>query len=287
MERKKRSKGSVWEFCYANKIFGMFGFEMRACGQKLVKFCTLTHIHTTAAKLVVRIRAMKIWRVWSQNAINANVKKLSYPHEKIDDRQAHTIQLPFVCKMRCTHGIYHILQTNGSGIVFACLVNIFAGVTPVFYFGLYRVLWPNSSFVHSLQFHQHQQKLLKILILSQDIERLEFTTRQNSHHCRTTAIQSSFDTPRLNIPCTLQPWPFDSVGVLARTSHKTRQDNGLIRQCCREMKSRDGDGQWVLEGSKGGTDCESRDKENVRMVQATQRRQEIESIRAEDGEEAT
>ena len=55
MERKKRSKGSVWEFCYANKIFGMFGFEMRACGQKLVKFCTLTHIHTTAAKLVVRM----------------------------------------------------------------------------------------------------------------------------------------------------------------------------------------------------------------------------------------
>ena len=44
---------------YANKIFGTFGFEMRACGQKLVKFCTLTHInthtHTTAAKLVVRI----------------------------------------------------------------------------------------------------------------------------------------------------------------------------------------------------------------------------------------
>ena len=25
MERKKRSKGSVWEFCYANKIFGTFG----------------------------------------------------------------------------------------------------------------------------------------------------------------------------------------------------------------------------------------------------------------------
>ena len=46
MERKKRSKGSVWEFCYANKIFGTFGFEMRECGQKLVNFCTLTHIHT-------------------------------------------------------------------------------------------------------------------------------------------------------------------------------------------------------------------------------------------------
>ena len=59
MERKKRSKGSVWEFCYANKIFGTFGFEMRACVQKFVKFCTLTHTHThthtTAVKLVVRM----------------------------------------------------------------------------------------------------------------------------------------------------------------------------------------------------------------------------------------
>ena len=72
MERKKRSKGSVWEFCYANKIFGMFGFEMRACGQKLVKFCTLTHTHTrtharththtTAAKLVGRIMTIT-WHV--------------------------------------------------------------------------------------------------------------------------------------------------------------------------------------------------------------------------------
>ena len=57
MERKKRSKGSVWEFGYANKIFGTFGVEMRAWGQKLVKFCTLTHTHTTAAKLVVRMEA--------------------------------------------------------------------------------------------------------------------------------------------------------------------------------------------------------------------------------------
>ena len=38
MERKKRSKGSVWEFCYANTIFGTFGFEMRECGQKA---CTM------------------------------------------------------------------------------------------------------------------------------------------------------------------------------------------------------------------------------------------------------
>ena len=53
MERQKRSKGSVWEFCYANKIFGTFGDEIKACGQKLVKFCT----HTHAAKLVVEISA--------------------------------------------------------------------------------------------------------------------------------------------------------------------------------------------------------------------------------------
>ena len=46
------------------------------------------------------------WRVWSQNAINAKVKKLSYPREKIDDRHANTIPLLFVCKMRCTRGIY-------------------------------------------------------------------------------------------------------------------------------------------------------------------------------------
>ena len=34
MERKKRSKGSVWEFCYANKIFGTVEEEMRALWQK-------------------------------------------------------------------------------------------------------------------------------------------------------------------------------------------------------------------------------------------------------------
>ena len=57
MERKKRSKGSVWEFCYANKIFGTFEEEMKAYGQKWVTFCTHTHTHTHAAKLVVRIQA--------------------------------------------------------------------------------------------------------------------------------------------------------------------------------------------------------------------------------------
>ena len=42
MDSKKRSKGSVWEFCYANKIFGTFGDEIRTKRQKFVKFCTHT-----------------------------------------------------------------------------------------------------------------------------------------------------------------------------------------------------------------------------------------------------
>ena len=59
MERKKRSKSSLWEFCYANKIFGTFGDEIKACGQKLVKFCA----HTHAAKLVVEIMEAFIKRL--------------------------------------------------------------------------------------------------------------------------------------------------------------------------------------------------------------------------------
>ena len=53
MERKKRSKGRGWESCYVKKIYGTFGVEMRAYGQKLVKFCI--HTHTHAAKLVVEM----------------------------------------------------------------------------------------------------------------------------------------------------------------------------------------------------------------------------------------
>ena len=56
MERKKRSKGSVWEFCYANKMFGTFEEEMRAYGRNGSHFAhTHTHTHTRAAKLVVRV----------------------------------------------------------------------------------------------------------------------------------------------------------------------------------------------------------------------------------------
>ena len=51
MERKKRSKGRGWESCYVKKIYGTFGVEMKAYGQKLVKFCK----HTDASKLVVEI----------------------------------------------------------------------------------------------------------------------------------------------------------------------------------------------------------------------------------------
>ena len=36
--------GRGWESCYVKKIYGMFGVEMRAYGQKLVKFCTQTHV---------------------------------------------------------------------------------------------------------------------------------------------------------------------------------------------------------------------------------------------------
>ena len=55
MERKKRSKDRGWESCYVKKIYGTFGVEMRAYGQKLVQFCKHTHTHTHAAKLVVEI----------------------------------------------------------------------------------------------------------------------------------------------------------------------------------------------------------------------------------------
>ena len=46
MERKKRSKGRGWESCYVENIYGTFGVEMRAYGQKLVQFGKHTHTHT-------------------------------------------------------------------------------------------------------------------------------------------------------------------------------------------------------------------------------------------------
>ena len=53
MERKKRSKGRGWESCYVKKIYGTFGVEMRAYGQKLVKFCTHTHTRVSYSSIDV------------------------------------------------------------------------------------------------------------------------------------------------------------------------------------------------------------------------------------------
>ena len=43
---ERSPKGSRLESCYVKKIYGTFGVEMRAYGQKLVKFCKHTHTHT-------------------------------------------------------------------------------------------------------------------------------------------------------------------------------------------------------------------------------------------------
>ena len=51
MERKKRSKGRGWESCYVKKFYGTFGVEMRAYGQKLVKFCTHTHTRVSYSSI--------------------------------------------------------------------------------------------------------------------------------------------------------------------------------------------------------------------------------------------
>ena len=64
MERKKRSKGRGWESCYVKKIYGTFGVEMRAYGQKLVKFCKHTHVSFSSidspnvenVKIIVELR---------------------------------------------------------------------------------------------------------------------------------------------------------------------------------------------------------------------------------------
>ena len=56
---KSGPKAAYGNLAMRTKIFGTFGIEMRACGQKLVKFCTLTHTHTTTAKLEVRVSFCK------------------------------------------------------------------------------------------------------------------------------------------------------------------------------------------------------------------------------------
>ena len=46
---------------------------MRACGQKLVKFCT--HTHSTAAKLVVRIKQITMRSILKKIAVCKNDKE--------------------------------------------------------------------------------------------------------------------------------------------------------------------------------------------------------------------
>ena len=55
MERKKRSKGRGWESCYVKTIYGTFGVEMRAYGQKLVQFCTHTHTRVSFSSIDVNV----------------------------------------------------------------------------------------------------------------------------------------------------------------------------------------------------------------------------------------
>ena len=88
MERKKRSKGSVWEFCYANKIFGTFEEEMKAYGQKWVTFCT--HTHTRAAKLVVRML--------KSNTISTKYYYLYISHQCRNDDYIISTQLKITCR---------------------------------------------------------------------------------------------------------------------------------------------------------------------------------------------
>ena len=73
MECKKRSKGRGWESCYVKKNDETFGVEMRAYGQKFVKFCT----HTRAAKLVVEMESvgLKVEDVIGQDKVEERSSK--------------------------------------------------------------------------------------------------------------------------------------------------------------------------------------------------------------------
>ena len=54
MERKKRSKGSVWEFCYAKKKILDVWIRNKSVRAEIGHILR-THTHTHAAKLVVEI----------------------------------------------------------------------------------------------------------------------------------------------------------------------------------------------------------------------------------------
>ena len=85
MERKKRSKGRGWESCYVKKIYGTFGVEMRAYGQKLVKFCTHTHTRV------------------SYSSIDTEYIGLILSNFHLKENATFPVELPFACytTIRC------------------------------------------------------------------------------------------------------------------------------------------------------------------------------------------
>ena len=49
--KKKRSKISRLESCYANRIYVLIGVELRPYGQKLVQFCKHTHTRVSFSSI--------------------------------------------------------------------------------------------------------------------------------------------------------------------------------------------------------------------------------------------
>ena len=49
--KKKRSKISALESCYANRIYVLIGVELRPYGQKLVQFCKHTHTRVSFSSI--------------------------------------------------------------------------------------------------------------------------------------------------------------------------------------------------------------------------------------------
>ena len=76
MERKKRSKGRGWESCYVKKIYGTFGVEMRAYGQKFVKFCrretSYTLLTTKLMMVVNKAHIKRMVRILLRALLNCN-----------------------------------------------------------------------------------------------------------------------------------------------------------------------------------------------------------------------
>ena len=85
---------------------------------------------------------------------------------------------------------------------------------------------------HSLHTHEREKITIKILIPSESNTTLTFTTRQNRHHHKTTAIPTNFNTSPQNYTMCHQPDHLTSQGCLKLMSlHITRHDNtSLVKQ---------------------------------------------------------